>query len=79
LWHTLLWSQEDFARLMGATQSSAAARESPDRTAPPWRPAELLMQLVAQAVQTKELLVLEVLLDEAKTWNVVQELRVPHP
>ena len=77
--HTLQLSQEDFARLIGATRPSVAAWESADRTVPPSRTADLLMKLVTQAVQTREVPVLDVLLHEAKKWNVVLELRVPHP
>ncbi|MGH8056865.1 MAG: hypothetical protein ACREOH_06455 [Candidatus Entotheonellia bacterium] len=77
--HTLPWSQEDVARLIGTTRPSVAAWEGIDRTAPPSRTADLLMKLVAQAVQTKEVPVLDVLLDGAKKRNVVLELRVPHP
>lgn len=77
--HTLRLSQEDFARFIGATRPSVAAWERGDRTVPPSRTADLLMKLVAHAVQTKEVPVLDVLLDEAKKWNVVLELHVPHP
>jgi hypothetical protein len=37
------------------------------------------MTLVAQAVQTTEVPVLDGLLDEAKEWHVALELGVPHP
>lgn len=70
-------SQEDFARLIGASRPSVGAWERADRTAPPSRTADLLMKLVAQAVQTKEVPVLDVLLDEAKKWNVAPEVRMP--
>ena len=76
--HTLQLSQEDFARLIGATRPSVAAWERPERTVPPSRTADLLMKLVAQAVQTRDVPVLDILLDEAKKWNIVLELRLPH-
>ncbi len=76
---TLGLSQEEFARLIGATRPSVAAWERPERTVPPSRTADLLMKLVAHAVQSNQVPVLDVLLDEAKKWNVVLELRLPHP
>lgn len=75
---TLRLSQEEFARLIGATRPSVAAWESPARTAPPSRTADLLMKLVARALQSRDVPVLDVLLEEARKWNVVLELRLPH-
>jgi hypothetical protein len=76
---SILLSQEHEARLIGATRPSVAAWKSPERMVPPVRTADLLMKLVAQAVQSREVPVLDILLDEAKKWNVVLELRMPHP
>jgi DNA-binding transcriptional regulator YiaG len=68
-------SMEDFARLIGSTRQSIVSWEKPDRTVPPSRVADLLIRLVQQAWTAGPVDVLKVLLDEARKWGTVIELR----
>jgi putative zinc finger/helix-turn-helix YgiT family protein len=68
-------SMEDFARLLGCTRQSISAWERPDRAATPSRMADLLMRLLRHSVEKGDVNVLSVLLEEAKRWGVVIEIR----
>jgi len=68
---------EDFARLIGSTQQSVSMWEKKSRTTPPIRTADLLMKLVRQSLTSEPVDVLPFLLDEARKWCVVIELRRP--
>jgi len=70
-------SMEDFARLIGSTRQSISTWEKRDRTSPPSRMADLLMKLVRQSLHSGMVDVLTFLLEEAKKWGVVIELRRP--
>jgi putative zinc finger/helix-turn-helix YgiT family protein len=70
-------SMEDFARLIGCTRQSISMWEKRDRTSPPSRMADLLMKLVRQSLHAGPVDVLTFLLDEARKWGVVIELRRP--
>lgn len=70
-------SMEDFARLIGCTRQSIFSWEKPDRSTPPSRMADLLMRLVKQSWHAGPVDVLAMLLDEARRWGVVIELRRP--
>jgi len=70
-------SMEDFARLIGCTLQSILAWERPDRSAPPSRMADLLMKLLRESLRVGAIDVLPFLLNEAKKWGVVIELRRP--
>jgi putative zinc finger/helix-turn-helix YgiT family protein len=70
-------SMEDFARLIGSTRQSLSMWEKEDRTSPPLRTADLLMKLVRQSLRTGPIDVPTFLLDEARKWGVVIELRRP--
>lgn len=70
-------SMEDFARLIGSTRQSISMWEKTNRTAPPIRTADLLMKLVRQSLQSGPVDVPTFLLDEARKWGVVIELRRP--
>lgn len=74
---TLSLSMEDFARLIGCTRQSISMWEKRSRTSPPSRTADLLMRLVRQSLDTGPVDVLTFLLDEARKWGVVIELRRP--
>jgi transcriptional regulator with XRE-family HTH domain len=66
---------EDFARLIGATRQSISAWERGGRTSPPSRTADLLMKLVRQSRHSKTVDVLTLLLEEAKKWGIIIQLR----
>lgn len=68
-------SMEDFARLVGCTRQSISAWERRHRYSPPSRMADLLMKLVRQSIQAGPVDVLGFLLQEAKKWGVVIEIR----
>ncbi len=70
-------SMEDFARLIGCTRQSISAWEKRDRTSPPTRMADLIMKLVRRALYAGTVDVLTFLLNEARKWSVVIELRRP--
>lgn len=74
---TLNLSMEDFARLVGSTRQSLSMWEKEDRAYPPVRTADLLMKLVRQSFQAGSVNVLSFLLDEARKWGVIIELRRP--
>lgn len=68
-------SMEDFARLIGCTRQSISAWEKQDRSSPPSRMADLLMKLVRQSLQAGSVDVIGFLLEQAKKWGVVIEIR----
>lgn len=68
-------SMEDFARLIGSTRQSISMWERTNRTSPPIRTADLLMKLVRQSLQSGPVDVLTFLLEEAKKWGVIIEVR----
>lgn len=70
-------SMEDFARLIGSTRQSISMWEKEERVSPPLRTADLLMKLVRQSHQAGPVDVLTFLLNEARKWGVVIELRRP--
>lgn len=70
-------SMEDFARLIGCTRQSISAWERQGRSTPPSRMADLFMKLVRKSLDAGPVDVLTFLLDEAKKWGVVIELRRP--
>lgn len=70
-------SMEDFARLIGSTRQSISMWEKKNRTSPPLRVADLLMKLLRQSLHAGPVDVLTFLLEEAKKWGVVIELRRP--
>jgi|SRR3990172_1983014 len=73
-------SMEDFARLIGCTRQSISAWERQGRSTPPSRMADLFMKLVRKSLDTGPVDVLTFLLDQAKKWGVVIELRrLPMP
>jgi len=70
-------SLEDFARLMGCTRQSVMAWEHPERTTPPSRMADLLLRVLQRAWAEGPVDVLSLLVEQAKKWGVVIELRRP--
>lgn len=68
-------SMEDFARLIGCTRQSIYNWEKADRTSPPSRMADLLMRLARESLHSGMVDVLTFLLEEAKKWGVVIEVR----
>ena len=68
-------SMEDFARLIGATRQSISVWEKSGRASPPSRTADLLMKLLRQALHTETVDVISVLLEEAKKWGIVIQMR----
>lgn len=68
-------SMEDFARLVGCTRQSISAWEKQDRTSPPSRTADLLMKLVRRSLEVGPVDVVTFLLEEAKKWGIVIEVR----
>ena len=70
-------SMEDFARLIGSTRQSVSMWEKESRPTPPVRTADLLMKLVRQSLSGEPVDVLPFLLDEARKWGVVIEMRRP--
>jgi DNA-binding transcriptional regulator YiaG len=72
---TLGLSMEDFARLIGCTRQSIYNWEKVDRSSPPSRMADLLMKLVRQSLSSGSIDVLAFILQEAKKWGVVLEVR----
>ncbi len=68
-------SMEDFTRLIGATRQSLSTWEKTERASPPSRTADLLMKLVRQALHGGTVDVLSVLLEEAKKWGIVIQIR----
>ena len=70
-------SMEDFARLIGSTRQSISTWEKQDRTSPPSRTVDLLMKLVRQSLHVGPVDVVTFLLDEAKKWGIVIEVRSP--
>lgn len=68
-------SMEDFARLIGSTRQSISMWEKEERVSPPLRTADLLMKLVRQSHQAGPVDVLTFLLNEARKWGVIIELR----
>jgi putative zinc finger/helix-turn-helix YgiT family protein len=68
-------SMEDFARLIGCTRQSISAWEKPARTSLPSRMADLLMKLVQKSQKMGAVDVLSFLIDEARKWGVVIEMR----
>jgi len=72
---TLGLSMEDFARLIGCTRQSIYNWEKLDRSSPPSRMADLLMKLVRQSLSSGSIDVLAFILQEAKKWGVVLEVR----
>lgn len=74
---TLGLSMEDFARLIGSTRQSLSTWEKLERSSPPARMADLMMKLVRQSVPIGSVDVIAFLLEEAKKWGVVIEIRKP--
>jgi len=72
---TLGLSMEDFARLIGATRQSISAWEKSGRASLPSRTADWLMKLVRQALHSETVDVISVLLEEAKKWGIVIQMR----
>ena len=72
-------SLEDFARLIGCTRQSVMAWEHSERTTPPSRMADLLLRLLQRAWADGTVNVTSLLLEEAKKWGVIIELRRPAP
>lgn len=68
-------SMEDFARLIGCTRQSIYNWEKQDRASPLSRTADLLMKLVRRSLQVGPVDVTTFLLDEAKKWSIVIEVR----
>jgi putative zinc finger/helix-turn-helix YgiT family protein len=68
-------SMEDFARLIGCTRQSIYNWEKQDRTSPPSRAADLLMKLVRRSIQVGPVDIVTFLLDEARKWGIVIEVR----
>jgi putative zinc finger/helix-turn-helix YgiT family protein len=68
-------SMEDFARLIGCTRQSIYNWEKVDRPSPLSRMADLLMKLVRESIYFGTVDVLTFLLEEAKKWGVVIEVR----
>lgn len=68
-------SMEDFARLIGCTRQSISAWEKEHRTSPPSRTADLLVKLVRRSLHVGPVDVVTFLLDEAKKWGIVIEVR----
>lgn len=68
-------SMEDFARLIGCTRQSISAWEKLQRSSAPSRMADLLMKLLRHSLHEGPVNVLSFLLDEAKKWGVVIEVR----
>jgi putative zinc finger/helix-turn-helix YgiT family protein len=76
---SLALSLEDFARLIGCTRQSVMAWEHPDRTTPPSRMADLLLRLLQRAWTEGVVDVTTLLVEEAKKWGVMIELRRTAP
>lgn len=72
-------SLEDFARLLGCTRQSVMAWEHPERTTPPSRMADLLLRLLQRAWADGAVDVITLLVEEAKKWGVMIELRRTAP
>jgi putative zinc finger/helix-turn-helix YgiT family protein len=72
-------SLEDFARLIGCTRQSVMAWEHPERTTPPSRMADLMLRLLQRSWTDGAVDVTALLVDEAKKWGVMMELRRPTP
>jgi len=68
-------SMEDFARLIGCTRQSISAWEKPKRSSAPSRMADLLMKLLRHSLREGSVNILGFLLEEAKKWGVVIEVR----
>jgi putative zinc finger/helix-turn-helix YgiT family protein len=68
-------SMEDFARLVGCTRQSISAWEKPERNSAPSRMADLLMKLLRHSLREGRVSILSLLLEEAKKWGVVIEVR----
>jgi hypothetical protein len=68
-------SMEDFARLIGCIRQSVMTWEKLDRPTPPSRIADLLLRLLQKAWSKGPVDVSTVLLEEAKKWGVIIELR----
>lgn len=74
---TLGLSMEDFARLIGCTRQSISMWEKRNRASLPLRMADILMKLLRQSLHAGPVDVPTFLLEEAKKWGVVIELRRP--
>jgi putative zinc finger/helix-turn-helix YgiT family protein len=72
-------SLEDFARLIGCTRQSVMAWEHSARTIPPSRMADLMLRLLQRAWSDGVVDVPTLLVEEAKKWGVLIELRRPAP
>lgn len=72
---TLGLSMGDFAHLIGCTRQSVAVWEKPNRPSPPSRMGDLLMKLVGLSLQSRTVDVLGFLVEEAKRWGAVIEVR----
>jgi DNA-binding transcriptional regulator YiaG len=72
-------SLEDFARLIGCTRQSVMAWEHPDRITPPSRMADLLLRLLQRAWADGVVDVTTLLVEEAKKWGIIIELRRSAP
>jgi DNA-binding transcriptional regulator YiaG len=72
-------SLEDFARLLGCTRQSVMAWEHPERTTPPSRMADLLLRMLQRAWADGAIDVITLLVEEAKKWGVMIELRRTAP
>ena len=70
-------SMEDFARLIGATRQSISMWEKEDRPSPPLRTADLLMKIVQKSLSTKSVDILPFLLEEARKWGMIIQVRRP--
>lgn len=68
-------SMEDFARLTGCTRQSIYHWEKADRNFPPSRMADLLIKLVRESLSYGKIDVLAFLLEEAKKWGAILEVR----
>jgi len=68
-------SMEDFARLIGCTRQSIYNWEKAARTFPPSRMADLVMKLVRGSLSYGKMDVLAFLLEEAKKWGAILEVR----
>ena len=72
-------SMEDFARLIGATRQSISTWEKERRSSPPLRTADLLMRIIQQSLSTEPVDILPFLLEEARKWGIVIQVRRPLP
>ena len=70
---------EDFARLIGTTRQSLSMWEKAERPSPPLRTVDLLMKLVQQSLSPQPVDILPFLVEEARKWGIVIQVRRPRP